>query len=71
MQIFGWRFDSDLSVASDGYFDWTADNGDRHYDVVTAKLLRRKNAPALALLVVGPIMLSCAAERVATAKETR
>lgn len=68
MQILGWRLSPGANVSADGYYDWISNNGDRHYDVVTAKLLRRKGVPPIVLLVVGPLMLSCVVERVAAPK---
>ncbi len=58
-----------MNVAADGYYDWVSNNGDRHYDVVTAKFLRRRGVPPIVLLVVGPLMFSCVVERVQSTKE--
>lgn len=55
LRLFGLRLLALIDVADDGQWDWTADNGDTHRDLVALVVVRRKGMPPILRLTVGPL----------------
>ena len=61
--MFGHRVLVRTRWASDGYWDWTQNNGDKHFDVAALRIVKRFGEPRLLVATLGPIWFGVAVGR--------